>query len=261
MIQFSNRFLAFWVSLNSFKDGASDEIRLQGDSARADKLFRQNLTLALNNLKQDCELLQMDSIVKRIDHFIITLNVPIHCTVIQAEIHAILCAVHTEAFALKFAFIPKNLEAFFEQEMLFGETVYNAFPTARPHIKDAGNCLASDLNTAAVYHFMITAELGLRALAKHVKVKLKGDLQYADWSQVIAGIDSKLDSIKLPRGKKRQAELEFYRSLSTACEEFKDVWRNNIMHARRRYNQLESLNVYTRVSDFMERLATRVSES
>jgi hypothetical protein len=121
--------------------------------------------------------------------------------------------------------------------------------------------LAADLDTAAVFHLMLVAEFGLRALAKHLKVKIKRDLEYADWDEVIRGIQAKLDSIKHPRGKKRQAELEFYRPLLSECSEFKDVWRNNIMHARRRYIHHEALGVFNRVSDFMCRLATRVSET
>jgi hypothetical protein len=124
------------------------------------------------------------------------------------------------------------------------------------------NCLAADLHTAAVFHLMITSEYGLRALAKHLKVKTKRTLEFSDWEAIISAIDTKLNAIKTkPRGIKKQNDLEFYRSLLTECNEFKDVWRNNIMHARRRYNEREATNVFARVRDFMQRLSTRVSES
>jgi hypothetical protein len=167
----------------------------------------------------------------------------------------------SEAGKQTFTFIPTEKARFFEQDNLFGEKVSSAFPSAKPHIKDAGNCLAADLDTAAVFHLMLAAEFGLRALAKHLKVKIKRELEYADWDEVIRGIESKLAGIKHPRGKKRQADLEFYRPLLSECSEFKDVWRNNLFHARRRYNGLEALNVFNRVNDFMQRLAKKVSET
>ncbi len=202
----------------------------------------------------------MDALVKRIDYFLIKLTAPIHFTIIASEIQAVLFSISNETAAIKFAFIPKEVESFFEKDLLFGVEVDDAFPSARLHIKDAGNCLAADLNTAAVFHFMIIAEFGLRALAKHLKVKIKRDLEYADWDEVIRGIEAKIASIKYPRGKKRQRELEFYRPLASECNEFKDVWRNSIMHARRRYNRYKAMNIFNRVSDFMARLATKVSE-
>jgi hypothetical protein len=82
----------------------------------------------------------------------------------------------------KFAFIGPDFAPYCEQEKLFGEEVYNSFEVARREIKDAGNCLAADLGTAAVFHLMRTAEFGMRALAqeRHVKIKNR-QLDYADW--------------------------------------------------------------------------------
>jgi hypothetical protein len=261
MISHTNKFVTFWYALNSYDDGACEKIKLRGYGAQADKNFQADLTTVLVNLKNDCKKLQMDAVVKRIDQFLINLISPLLCTVISSEIKALMVMLQTEWMELKFAFIPKDAEIFFEREQLFGDAVYQAFPSARLHIKDGGNCLAADLNTAAVFHFMIVVEFGLRALAKHLKIKIKRDIQFADWDEVIRGIETKLSTIKHPRGKKRQAELEFYRPLLSECSEFKDVWRNNVMHARRRHNKFEALNVFNRVLAFMERLATRVSES
>ena len=63
-----------------------------------------------------------------------------------------------------------------------------------------------------------------------------------------------------PRGKKKSEELAFYRLTESELNTLKDVWRNNVMHTRGRYNQAESLGVYIRVQEFMERLAGRVKE-
>src|SRR5208282_2687692 len=63
-----------------------------------------------------------------------------------------------------FIYIPSAKTKFFEPLELFGNKVYQNFKSARTEIKDAGNCLAADLNTAAVFHLMRASEFGLRAL-------------------------------------------------------------------------------------------------
>jgi len=54
---------------------------------------------------------------------------------------------------------PKEKMAYFEQDKLFGESVYNAFPHARMDITEAGNCWALGRNNAVVYHLMSAARL------------------------------------------------------------------------------------------------------
>jgi hypothetical protein len=80
-------------------------------------------------------------------------------------------AIEKELAQRKLVFIPPNLVEYLEQEKLFGDAVYENFPSARGDIRDAGNCLAAGLNTAAVFHLMRVVELGLRALAKKLHVK------------------------------------------------------------------------------------------
>ena len=83
---------------------------------------------------------------------------------------------HTMGAEIKekhFAFIPPEKAVFFEKADLFAEAVNRAFPGAAPEIKDAGNCLATDLHTAAVFHLIRAAEHGMRALAKHLKIRIR----------------------------------------------------------------------------------------
>jgi hypothetical protein len=55
---------------------------------------------------------------------------------------------------------------FYERDNLFGDEIAKALPeTTKAEIKAAGNCLAFELNTAAVFHLMRASELGLRTLA------------------------------------------------------------------------------------------------
>jgi hypothetical protein len=151
---------------------------------------------------------------------------------------------------------------FFQKNDLFGAIVNLKFPSAKGEIQSAGTCLACDLNTGAVFHLMRTAELGLRSLARHLKVKIKKtSLEYAEWGKIIREIENKIVS-KIPtaRGKKKSEALEFYHGIMGEFNAFKDVWRNNVMHTRKSYGEKEAIAVFNHVCGFMQRLATKISE-
>jgi hypothetical protein len=182
--------------------------------------------------------------------------------VIASELKELQRSLEVELAEKQLAFIPDEKVRFFEQHDLFGEAVSAAFPSAQAEIKDAGNCLAADLNTAAVFHLMRAAEHGLRTFARHLKVRVKGSLEYADWGAVLNRIDAKLTALERKlRGKKKSEELEFFRLIESECNMLKDVWRNNVMHTRGRYTAKQAEGVFERVRDFMQRLSQRVKES
>ncbi len=94
--------------------------------------------------------------------------------------------VWEEMEQIKLVVIKPDKAHFFEKESLFGLEVGMAFPRAKAEIKDAGNCLAADLNTSAVFHLMRVAEHGLRALAKHLEISIpESELDYQTWNQII----------------------------------------------------------------------------
>jgi hypothetical protein len=190
-----------------------------------------------------------------------------------SEIAGIREAFAKELAQKQFAFIPTAKACYFERCAQFGRRVNKQFPTAAREIKEAGNCLAADLNTAAVFHLMRIVEYGLRALAKDLGVRIpKKPLELAGWDEIIVQIGKKVE-IKLnppqpagggrpkPRNFKRKAEdREFYRGVIGQFYEFKDVFRNRVMHARGTYDALTAQSLFGRVRDFMRRLAVKLSE-
>jgi hypothetical protein len=176
---------------------------------------------------------------------------------VDALLEKLISAIKREADEKMLALIPSDKLNFFEQDALFGKAVNRRFPSAVLELRDAGNCLAADLNTAAVFHLMRVLELGLHL---HVRVKKK-PIEYAEWGSIIKKIDENIEA-KIPkaRGPKQTEALDFYRGLMGEFNAFKDVWRNNVMHTRRSYNAAEAIGVHQRVREFMQRLAARVSE-
>jgi hypothetical protein len=75
----------------------------------------------------------------------------------------------------KFYAPTRNLEKYFEQDCLFGEDVFNKFPSAANDIFEAGTCLALDRATACVMHSMRVSEVGLTSLARAMNVSKQND--------------------------------------------------------------------------------------
>lgn len=187
------------------------------------------------------------------------------CTneIIASEIEALLHAFWFELAGRKFAFIrPENLP-FFEKPDLFGEKIFTtASKELNSHIKDAGNCIAADLNTAAVFHLMCVVEHGLRALAAHLKVKtVKKSLpiELGTWEDIIKALEARVKLLQShPNSVKRGKDLDFYNEVSFEFRQFKDFWRNKVAHTRATYDHNQALSAFNHVRAFIQRLSERV---
>src|ERR1051325_1476093 len=91
---------------------------------------------------------------------------------VHADLHGLFHSFWEELNGIHFAFIPADKVKYFEQAQLFGESVFDKFASAREDIKAAGNCRAVDLHAATVYHLMCAVNIGLIALAYHLRVKI-----------------------------------------------------------------------------------------
>jgi hypothetical protein len=159
-------------------------------------------------------------------------------------------------------FVPADQAEYWDDPEMFGDDFLIGFPKAAvSEMVEAGNCFAAARWTAAVFHCMRVAEYGLRRLAKNLRVTIssKGKtcpIEYGDWDTVITAIRNKIKETRtLPRGPKKQQNLQFYSTAADHCEYMKDIWRNEISHTRRRYNKAESLAVINRVREFVRPLA------
>jgi hypothetical protein len=180
---------------------------------------------------------------------------------LEKELHSIMMEIVLVLSQRKFAYIPPSNAPYFEQEKLFGEEVHSKFEEARLDIKDAGNCFAAGLPTACVFHLMRIAEFGLRSIARKIRVSLKdkGKLQpveFATWDKVIQGINTKIAASRaLPHGPRKNKKLQFYSDAAEQSMYIRDLWRNEVSHTRKRFNENEALGVMGRVRDFMQLLA------
>jgi hypothetical protein len=255
-----------WDNLDYYRREYMDAASRLGASSELNEGDKEALLKQLEALHRLCEKLELPashdrerSLHRRLIGFV-DLEGCQH-NVIAASLEDLLHSIEMECNHIHLAFIPAAKVQFFEKEALFGEGVNAAFPSAKPEIKDAGNCLAADLNDAAVFHLMRAAEYGLRALARHLKVRIGQPLDYACWDHIIRAVKKKLVRLDAkPKGNKKAEELEFYGRLLMECTYFKDAWRNPVSHARSRFSDAGALDAFGHTREFMRRLAERVKE-
>jgi hypothetical protein len=156
-----------------------------------------------------------------------------------------------------FLFIPaKKAELINEMTETWGD-IWKVLPDAKFDTQQAIGCLAMELDTAAVFHFMRAAEHGLRYLARKLRVALthKGKphpIEYADWEKVIDAVKAKIAATRqLPIGSARQEKLTRLSDAADHCTFMKDIWRNTVSHARKPYKSSEAMTAMGRVRDFM----------
>jgi hypothetical protein len=150
-----------------------------------------------------------------------------------------------------------------EQGALFGAEVRKAFPSASSDIREAGNCLAAECNTAAVFHLMRAVEHGLRALAEDREVKLsKGvPIELGTWEDLLRQLEGAEAEIQnFPKTLAREDQYAFYHGAMMELKRFKNVFRNAVMHTREEYDRDQAHSVFVHVRAFMQGLASKIAE-
>jgi len=106
-------------------------------------------------------------------------------------------AILQDLAQLQFLSIDPAKASYLDNRDFLGARVPEAFPSAIPDIIGAGNALATECNTAAVFHLMRVVEWGLRSLASHLGVrrvkasKKPGNrkyhpLSFLEWEKILA---------------------------------------------------------------------------
>ena len=164
----------------------------------------------------------------------------------------------------KFIKVCDDAESYVDNGKLLGDQVSKAFPSASAELREAGNCLAVECHTAAVFHLMRAVEHGLRALADAVGISSGGQvpISHEEWNPIIERIDKTWQ--KEVEGWSRSVELSnaraFFGRAVSDLKAFKDAVRNMTMHTRKSYNRHEALGVLNRVDGWFKTLAARVEE-
>jgi hypothetical protein len=146
-------------------------------------------------------------------------------------------------------------------EMILPIELSVAFTNASCELLDAGNCLALGQFTASVFHSMRAAEIGVRAMGASLNVKFPFPAELADWQNILDQIDTKIRDMKsLPKGTKKDEDIQFYSEAASQFRWFKDGWRVRVAHARAIYKESDARKVLDHTINFFETLSKRLME-
>jgi hypothetical protein len=170
----------------------------------------------------------------------------------------------------RFLRVLEDRTAYVDGENLFGVDVGIAFQSARQDIKEAGNCLAVECNTAAVFHLMRAAEFAVRALAVDRSVTFaRKDIQDAQWGEILNQLEPKLNALRQadrncwPSANIRDKQIIFYNEVIQELRGFNDAWRRHVSHADPMafYDRDTALGIFKHVQRFMGKISAKISES
>ena len=165
----------------------------------------------------------------------------------------------------KFLQVSPDRLGYVDHPCLLGAKVRAAFPSASFDIREAGNCMASECNTAAVFHLMRAVEWCLRAVCvslgfKKLKNKFKSSgrityipIEYSEWDKILDHCQEEVDRRlgKLKRGLHKQQLQQFYYPMLQDIRGIRDAWRNHVMHTRSEYSREDVDSILSHVKRLM----------
>lgn len=151
-----------------------------------------------------------------------------------------------------------SAEAEYYREPLSGltEDVKNRFSSTLEDLREASKCYALGHSTASVFHAMRAAEVGLIALGKDLKVPAATN---QNWGALLNEIKSAIKRVsEATHGTGWRDSRQWYAEVSAQLHNFKDAWRNDVMHVHRSYDQSRAREILIATRAFMCQIATRL---
>ncbi len=185
---------------------------------------------------------------------------------VEIELDNLLSELSRDMFNNTFLHVSGDLKRYVNQEYPFGEDVAEAFPSAENDLYEAGNCLAVGCNTAAAFHLMRAAEVGLWELGRDRQIPLaqSGRIEFAEWGAIIGELEFAVKAIQQWQNSSAKEDAhKFYNSAVVEIRAFNDGWRRHSAHARPHMPKMESdeaIALWEHVFRFMNRLAPKIGE-
>jgi hypothetical protein len=151
-----------------------------------------------------------------------------------------------------FYYLKPGSEKNYGKPELFGPAVAKKFKAARDDIERAGNCLALGEPTACVLHLNRVMEIAIHRLARKLNItpdaKDNMGSMLGKMTEPIRNLPDKTEPQK--RKKEKWAECR------TNLYHIKMAWRDPSSHGKQSYDEKQAADIFRRVKDFMQQLAT-----
>jgi hypothetical protein len=147
-----------------------------------------------------------------------------------------------------FFFVPSDRAKYYLEDKVFDPAVVDRFPIMREEMDEARLCIAFDRYTAAVFHLMRIMELGVKRLAKRLRVP-KDQVEDKAWGPILQAINAKI--VRLHNNNPRKV---MFSEASAHLNQVRAAWRNTAMHPKRTYTQEQAEEILASVKTFLNHL-------
>jgi hypothetical protein len=223
----------------------------EGDRAPIGKEQSQFIPQWLEPLRHECAQLELEVAVQQIVRFRDiepSWSVRNVCIMVANLRQAII----DHLLSREFLYVPGSLAEHYHPSAFWVE-VLERFPAAIDDTLDAGKCLALGQGTACVFHLMRVMEVGLKALAKRLKIP------YApSWESYLRQIGDKVHRKPKLKSVRWKRDEPIYLELAGDLQAVKMAWRNPTMHVQRTYDVPQAGEIYLAVRRFMQDLAKKL---
>ena len=274
------RLVSLWDIVNEYRAGqfwwmSQELLRLETDfTGPLDKAQAFDLSTRLDFVKTQCEhaglkltdlaLVPLCNIGAELMRLQMTSGYQIDVDGVKREFKALRKNLELELCKRKFVRVAEDKSKYFEQDQLFGKDVYDKFSSTRFDLKEAGNALCCGLNTAAGFHLMRAAEIGLRELGRDRQIPSVSKIDYMDWGDIIHELEKEVPKIQQwPNSEVKEEAHRFYNRALVEVRAFNDGWRRHLAHVRQSQIPLddtEALALCGHVERFLKTLATKIAE-
>lgn len=153
-------------------------------------------------------------------------------------------------------YVAADRAMYYTTPLLGWQSVLDKFPTASADVEEASKCIALNRHTAAVFHLMRVAELGLTSIAK--RVGLQNARQ--GWDEAIGYIEGQLRKNYNDMDALFKGDVEFLSGIAAHMRNVNLAWRRRVAHIERSYSEEEAVRIYSTTRDLMQHVATKLGE-
>jgi hypothetical protein len=153
-----------------------------------------------------------------------------------------------------------NEKYFAPKEPLFGSDFEMKFPSAMYEVDEAGKCLALGRPTACVFHLMRVMEIGVRAVARCLKIPDPIKPGDRNWGEILRRTKEAMDFRTKTGAWTSPKHKEFFETAYVSLDAVRAAWRNTTMHVENKYASDEAEHILLSVRVFMKTLSSQMDE-
>jgi hypothetical protein len=231
-----------------------------------DEIFKPQdedpLLIEFGDLRTSCQELQLDLSVMQIERTMVEMSSQeIPSTDFKSLLGNLIQIITDELSRAFLMSIPQRIAVdYYEKSNLFGDKVFNNFPSANFDIEEAGKCFATERYTACVMHLQRVVEIGLKAFGDYLVIMTYIKSAQPSWQGVLSKTGSEIKS-RPNASWSSNDERMFAEGIQSFLGAVQVAWRNPSMHADKKYTEEEAEDIFNAVKGFMRHITKHLDEA